>query len=75
MAQRSTNTNLLLHFSFIVDNIDQCNQVDAVYTDFSKAFDKVNHVSLLKELFAYGISNTLLLLTWCETYLIAGPIQ
>lgn len=67
VSQRSTTTNLLLHVSLLCDSVDMGNQVDVVYTDFSKAFDKVNHKILVKKLSLYGISNPLL--AWCESYL------
>ena len=37
--------------------------VDAVYTDFSKAFDKVVHCLLLNKLYNYGVLN------WLSSYL------
>lgn len=43
MARRSTSTNLLLYHDFINSAIEEGSQVDAVYTDFKKAFDCVNH--------------------------------
>ena len=38
--------------------------VDAVYTDFSKAFDKVDHNLLLNKLYNYGD-----MLNWLSSYL------
>ncbi|XP_063931795.1 uncharacterized protein LOC135143786 [Zophobas morio] len=34
-------------------------QVDAIYTDFSKAFDRVHHRLLLQKLWLYGIEGKL----------------
>lgn len=42
-------------------------QVDSVYTDFSKAFDKVNHELLLHKLRLKGVGGTLL--AWVRSYL------
>jgi hypothetical protein len=42
-------------------------QVDSVYTDFKKAFDKVDHIILLKKMAQYGIHGDLLRLI--ESYL------
>lgn len=67
MAKRSTNTNLMLFVSDIIEKVDQGLQVDAVYTDFSKAFDKVNHNILLEKLHLYGVPDGLL--RWCDSYL------
>ena len=35
--------------------VDQCTDVDVIYLDYSKKFDKVPHNKLLKKLCAYGI--------------------
>lgn len=43
------------------------NQVDSVYLDLTKAFDRVNHRVLLDKLSSYGISGLLLL--WFSSYL------
>jgi hypothetical protein len=43
MKNRSTITNLLEYASFVLNSIEDGNQVDSVYTDFSKAFDRVRH--------------------------------
>ena len=42
-------------------------QVDAVFLDFAKAFDHVNHKILLHKLCNFGISGSLL--AWCGDYL------
>lgn len=39
-------TNLLLFYHNILDWIYDGNQVDVMYTDFAKTFDRVNHVLL-----------------------------
>ncbi|XP_075157586.1 uncharacterized protein LOC142230848 [Haematobia irritans] len=46
----------------------RCLQTDTIYTDFSKAFDKVNHALLLRKLDMIGFSNSLL--KWFQSYLI-----
>lgn len=46
---------------FISDALDKRLQVDVVYTDFSKAFDRVNHYILFMKLEAFGVLNKLLL--------------
>jgi hypothetical protein len=42
-------------------------QTDAVYTDFSKAFDRINHLILLAKLRSYGIVSELN--SWFSSYL------
>jgi hypothetical protein len=50
MKIRSTITNLLEYASFVLHSIEDGNQVDSIYTDFSKAFDRVRHQLLLNEI-------------------------
>jgi hypothetical protein len=50
MKNRSTVTNLLEYASFVLNSIEEEWQVDSVYTDFSKAFDRVRHQLLLEEM-------------------------
>jgi hypothetical protein len=40
---RSAVTSLVEFSNFVLSEIEDGLQVDAVYTDFSKAFDRVNH--------------------------------
>jgi hypothetical protein len=54
LPAKSTLTNLLLYESYIVENLNQGHQVDSIYTDFAKAFDKVPHRILLQKLNAIG---------------------
>jgi hypothetical protein len=46
MKGRSTITNLVEFSNFVIDKIENGRQVDGVYTDFSKAFDRVSHCLL-----------------------------
>lgn len=52
---RSTVTNLVLYSSFLVNGIEGGGQVDSIYTDFSRAFDRVNHHLLLLKLERHGL--------------------
>jgi hypothetical protein len=67
MPGRSVNTNLLNFTNFVFDSIDKGFQVDSVYVDFSKAFDKLNHDLLLSKLRGVGIHGNLL--CWINSYL------
>ncbi|KAG6441632.1 hypothetical protein O3G_MSEX001902 [Manduca sexta] len=67
MLKRSTNSNLLNYIDDVALAVDAGYQVDAIYTDFSKAFDKVNHTLLLKKLNHFGVNGKML--GWCKSYL------
>jgi hypothetical protein len=53
MKNRSTIMNL----SFVLNSIEDGNQVDSIYTDFSKALGRVRHQLLLNEM-SVGIEPT-----------------
>jgi hypothetical protein len=67
MKGRSAATNLSDYTSFILLEMEKGNQVDAVYTDFSKAFDKVDHGLLVHKLSKIGVNGSLL--NWISSYL------
>ena len=50
MKGRSVQTNLINFTEYVSTNLDEKKQVDVVYTDFSKAFDTVDHVLLIKKI-------------------------
>lgn len=64
---RSTVTNLLLYNTQILNALESREQFDAIYTDFSKAFDKVNHNLLLHKLDNLGFSDQII--TWLRSFL------
>jgi hypothetical protein len=47
--------------------LDDNKQVDIIYTDFEKAFDKVPHKRLLSKLYSYGVNDKLI--KWVESFL------
>lgn len=63
---RSVDTNLLTFTDEILKSMDEGYQVDAVYTDFAKAFDKICHNTLLDRLWALGIHGDLF--RWIKSY-------
>ena len=64
---RSTVSNLLVYTEYIMRHLSERIDVHALYTDFSKAFDMVNHEVLLLKLGKYGLSGNLL--NWFASYL------
>lgn len=56
---RSVITNLSVFNEYITRQMDSGRQIDAIYLDFSKAFDTVNHELLCKKLNNYGFSDPL----------------
>jgi hypothetical protein len=64
---RSTVTNLIEFTSYVLNCMENGVQVDAIYTDFSKAFDKVIHRLLLRKLAKLGFGGSFL--AWIGSYL------
>lgn len=64
---RSTCTNLTEFTSFALQSIESGKQVDVVYTDFSKAFDRIHHGILFRKLENLGVHSSLL--AWIKSYL------
>jgi Reverse transcriptase (RNA-dependent DNA polymerase) len=64
---RSTTTNLLIFHNFVSDALSAGSSVDVIYTDFAKAFDKVNHQILFKKLKEIGICGVFL--SWLISFI------
>lgn len=64
---RSTQTNLLVYHQYLTKAVESGFQVDSIYTDFQKAFDRVSHSILLNKLESLGVDAPLLL--WLYSYL------
>ena len=69
---RSCLSQLLAHFDAITTFLEKGSNVDVIYLDFSKAFDKVDHKILLCKLKNLGINPTVL--EWIKSFL-TGRIQ
>lgn len=67
MKGRSTVSNLFCLTQELAEIIDTGEQIDVIYTDCSKAFDKLDHGILLNKISVLGSSNTLL--SFFESYL------
>ena len=64
---RSCLTQLISHVEDILQNLLRNNDTDAIYLDYAKAFDKVDHNLLLMKLHSYGIRGKLH--DWLTAYL------
>ena len=68
LNKRSCLTNLLEYVEYVTSIVDNGDSVDVVYLDFSKAFDKVSHRTLIRKLWRFGIRGSLL--QWISNWLI-----
>ena len=60
-------TQLIEVFDYIGRELDLGNQVDVIYLDMSKAFDRESHMQLLKRLHDFGFGGNTL--NWFRSYL------
>ena len=67
MAKRSCVTQLVEVYCLIGSQLDKGGQVDFIFLDISKAFDKVSHRKLLTLLQEHGFGGNLL--AWFDFYL------
>ena len=67
ISGKSCTSNLLEVLDHIGSLLDNGEQIDVVYMDMSKAFDKVSHGRLLHKLREFGCGGTLL--QWFSSYL------
>ena len=65
--KKSTTSNLVIYTSEITKALENGHEVHAIYTDFSKAFDKVSHRILVDRLHCFGFSGPML--EWIASYL------
>ena len=67
ISGRSTVTQLLHYLDDCIGEISDGSVVDAIYLDFSKAFDTVPHLRLMSKLESYGITGKVK--QWVESFL------
>ena len=67
LSGRSVTLQLLYALEKWTDALDKGEEVDCIYTDFMKAFDRVPHQRLLAKLKSYGISENIC--SWVEMFL------
>lgn len=66
LSGRSTVSNLVAFTEDVTSGMQSGGQVDAVYTDYTKAFDRIDHIILLNKLHSAGIHGDLL--RWFGSY-------
>ena len=62
------NSTHIAQTDFILKELNKGHEVDTIYLDFAKAFDKVDHQILLAKLERYGIRGKLL--DWIRSFLV-----
>ena len=67
ISGRSTNLQLLHVLNIWTDILDQGGEIEAIYCDFMKAFDKVPHKRLIHKINKYGIKGNVL--GWIKAFL------
>ena len=63
----SVTTNLTIFSNFVAENLENGTQVDTIYLDFQKAFDKVCHMLLIEKLLVMNVDTSLVL--WILSYI------
>lgn len=63
---KSTITNLLQFQTFLSDALSNGSNVDVIYTNFTKAFDKINHHILFAKLKQIGVCDPFL--SWLRSF-------
>lgn len=73
LPRKSTVTNLLEYVTFLAEALDKKEQVDVLYLDLSKAFDKISHQMMVLRLQSFGVIGSLL--SWFSSYLSGRELQ
>ena len=66
-ADKTCETQLIMTINNFANCLNENSQIDCIFLDFSKAFNRVPHNRLCEKLSYYGISDPLLL--WIKHYL------
>jgi len=67
IKSRSTVVQLLKVMDMWTESLESGGQIDVVYTDLEKAFDKVSHKRLISKLYSYKINPRVI--KWIELFL------
>lgn len=60
ISKRSTTCNLFNITQYLSHNLDNMYQTDVIYTDMTKAFDRIHHGTLIKKLCEFNINNNII---------------
>jgi len=63
---RSTSLQLLKILDKWTELLENGGQIDVIYTDLEKAFDKIPHKRLISKLFSYGLNKDII--SWIEAF-------
>ena len=63
---RSTMLQLLNMFDNWTEYLEGGGQIDTIYSDFEKAFDKVPHRRLISKLYSYGLHDSIMPLKYIK---------
>jgi len=69
VKKRSTTTNLMTFTNSVITKLEKRHQIDAIYVDFSKAFDKVPHELAIQKLNRLGLPDWIT--HWLHSYLVS----
>ena len=64
---RSCQSQLLEHIDYVINSVQSNKNVDVVYLDFAKAFDKVDHKILLQKIESFGIKGKIY--NWIKNFI------
>ena len=67
LKAKSCLTNLICFLEAITKCVDDASPVDVIYLDFQKAFDKLPHQRLIRQLKSHGMRNSII--NWVEQWL------
>lgn len=68
IRSRSTTSNLAEFVYYVQKSLNSGHQVDVLYTDFSKSFDRANHRKSIAKLRSFNLPINLI--AWLESYLV-----
>ena len=68
--KRSCEMQLITWITDFSNCLNEKGQIDAILLDFSKAFDKVDHLGLIQKMKNYDISDNNNIIKWTQSFLL-----